>query len=181
MTADTSRDRICDEVVALLPALRAFARRFERDHDAADDLVQECLMRALSNLDKFKEGTRLRSWLFTIMRNTFCTRYAQRRREPVGEEDCVSTQCSCAPQQEWAYRMYEFRTAFEGLPAHYRSAVDAVLIQGMSYEAAATHCKCRSGTLKSRVNRGRLLLATKIGGPAENPTSRTGIFQHISA
>ncbi|MDI6837313.1 MAG: sigma factor, partial [Rhizobiaceae bacterium] len=62
------------EIVDLIPALRAFARSLCRQPDEADDLVQETLMKALGNLDKFERGTRLKSWLFTIMRNTFLTR-----------------------------------------------------------------------------------------------------------
>ncbi|WP_117196527.1 sigma-70 family RNA polymerase sigma factor [Rhizobium terrae] len=162
MPTTTRRDRLCDEIVALLPALRGFARRFEPNSDAADDLVQEAIVRALANLDKFEEGTRLRSWLFTIIRNTFCTQYGLRKREPVGVDDCVSLHRSCEPQQEWAYRMVEFQAAFQQLAYHYRAAIDAVLFQGMSYEDAAKYCGCPPGTLKSRVNRGRLILARSI-------------------
>src|SRR5690606_29843744 len=63
-----------DQVVELIPALRAFARTFCPHPEDADDLVQETLTRAIANLDQFSEGTRLKSWLFTIMRNTFSTR-----------------------------------------------------------------------------------------------------------
>ena len=161
--ANSSRDRVCDDIVILLPALKSFARRFERDPDAAEDLVQESVARAIGNLDKFKEGTRLRSWLFTIMRNTFCTRYGLRKRETVGLDDCASARRSCEPQQEWSYHLLEFQAAFQRLPAPYRTAVDAVVLQGLSYEAAAKQCGCPVGTLKSRVNRGRSILSASVG------------------
>ena len=71
-------------IVSLIPALRAFARGFYRDADAADDLVQETMMKAIANIDKFQSGTRLKSWLFTIMRNTFYSQHGTRRREMPG-------------------------------------------------------------------------------------------------
>jgi RNA polymerase sigma-70 factor (ECF subfamily) len=83
MTAYISPGSMSEEVVALIPALRAFAHTFYRHPNDADDLVQETLVKALSNLDHFKEGTRLKSWLFTIMRNSFCTRYRIAKRETV--------------------------------------------------------------------------------------------------
>lgn len=61
-------------IVDLIPALRAFARTFCRIPDDADDLVQETLTKGLANIDKFEPGTRMKSWLFTIMRNTYYTR-----------------------------------------------------------------------------------------------------------
>lgn len=163
MATINSRDRIFEELVILLPTLKAFARRFEREPDAVEDLVQESVMRAIAGIDKFEEGTRLKSWLFTIIRNTFCTRYSIRKREPLGFQECVSSQRSTEPEQEWAYHLLEFEAAFKELPWHYRTAMEAVLLQGQSYEDAAKYCGCPIGTLKSRVNRGRSILASRIG------------------
>ena len=75
------------DIVRLIPALRAFARTFCRNPSDADDLVQETLMKALANLDKFEPGTKLKSWLFTIMRNTFYTRAKVLGREAPGIEE----------------------------------------------------------------------------------------------
>ncbi|MDO5642726.1 MAG: sigma-70 family RNA polymerase sigma factor, partial [Paracoccus sp. (in: a-proteobacteria)] len=60
-----------DELVDHLPALRAFALSLTRDGSAADDLVQDTIVKAWTNMDKFQAGTNLRAWLFTILRNTF--------------------------------------------------------------------------------------------------------------
>ena len=60
-----------NEVVSLIPALRAFARTFHRDVNDADDLVQETLTKAIGNIHQFQPGTAMKSWLFTIMRNSF--------------------------------------------------------------------------------------------------------------
>ena len=70
---------IQDQVVDLIPALRAFARTFLSASHEGDDLVQETLFRALRSIDRFEEGTNLKSWLFTIMHNVFAS---QTRRVP---------------------------------------------------------------------------------------------------
>jgi RNA polymerase sigma-70 factor (ECF subfamily) len=70
MTADPNAG-LREQVLALMPLLRAFGRSLTNNRNDADDLVQDTLLKALTNFDKFTEGTNLRAWLFTIMRNTF--------------------------------------------------------------------------------------------------------------
>ncbi len=77
-----------DQVVALIPALRAFAWSISRNGSDADDLVQDTLIKAWSHRDKFETGTNLRAWLFTILRNTYYTAVVRRRRE-VRDEDAT--------------------------------------------------------------------------------------------
>jgi len=91
LLAGSSTESVRREIVSLMPALGAFARTFYRNAADADDMVQETLVRALIHLDRYEEGTRLKSWLFTIMRNTFCTRNRVTRREAVGTLECVSS------------------------------------------------------------------------------------------
>ena len=74
--AATKRD-----IAALLPELRAFARFLARDRVAADDLVQDALVRALAAVSRFERGTNLKAWLFTILRNAFYEQGRRRRRE----------------------------------------------------------------------------------------------------
>src|SRR5689334_24021090 len=68
---------VTDDMVALVPQLHTFARSLCRDGVRADDLVQEALMRAINNIQRFKPGTNLKAWLFTIVRNEH---YSQLRR-----------------------------------------------------------------------------------------------------
>ena len=75
-----------NEVVALIPALRAFAWSLSHNAADADDLVQDTLIKAWTHRDKFEPGTNLRAWLFTILRNTYYTAVVRRRRE-VADED----------------------------------------------------------------------------------------------
>ncbi len=157
-------DVIRADMIRLIPEIRSFAKRFSNNPNDVNDLVQETLLRGLANLDKFEPGTRLRSWLFTILRNLFCTRYQQSVREAPGLEDCVSLHLSVPPAQEWAIRMHEFNRAVATLSPEHRGAFNAVLVDGESYEAAAKRCGCPVGTIKSRVNRARLALTQQMGG-----------------
>ncbi|MDQ0562453.1 sigma-70 family RNA polymerase sigma factor [Rhizobium mesoamericanum] len=162
MTAHASAGSMSEEIVELIPALRAFARTFYQHQNDADDLVQETLVRALSNIDHFQKGTRLKSWLFTIMRNIFCTRYRIAKREAVGVTDCVSSQESVQPVQEWRVLGHEIEAACVKLPEKYRTAFEYIFIDGRSYEEAADHFHCPIGTIKSRVNRARKHLMTEL-------------------
>src|SRR4051812_14576769 len=88
--AQNDRPRDFPSVVELIPALRAFARTFYRNPTDADDLVQDTLVKALNAFESFEPGTRLKSWMFTIMRNTFYTRIKVYTREAPGAVDCVA-------------------------------------------------------------------------------------------
>jgi RNA polymerase sigma factor (sigma-70 family) len=150
-------------IVALIPALRAFARTFCRDVTEADDLVQETLTKGLANLDKFEPGTRMKSWLFTIMRNTFYTRAKARRREAPGLTDCASGQLVSQATQEWSVRSREVHEAINRLPPAKREVLVLVGVLGVSYEEAAEICHCSVGTVKSRLNRARASVLAFLG------------------
>ena len=162
MTEVPGSEPVRAEMLELIPALRSFARRFERNPANVEDLVQETLVRALANLDKFKEGTSLKSWMFTILRNTFCTKFGLSKREVVGLDDCVSARSSVDAPQEWSMAAHEFHKAMLSLPKHYREAFDMILLQGQSYEAVAERFGCPVGTVKSRVNRARTQLSEQL-------------------
>jgi RNA polymerase sigma-70 factor (ECF subfamily) len=158
-----SRDSFEQELVSLLPALRRFASRFHASRSDIDDLVQETVKKALANSEKFQPGTSLKSWLFTIMRNTFCTGFRLVEREPTGVIDDYANHCSMSPGQEWSIRGHELEAGISHLPDTYRSAFILVVLGGASYEdAAATSC-CAVGTIKSRVSRARDILTKQLG------------------
>lgn len=152
-----------EEVVDQIPALRAFARTFHRDPLEADDLVQDTLMRALASIDRFEPGTRLKSWLFTIMRNTFYTNIKRRTREAPGAAGCVAEMVNCDATQDWAVRGRELEAALARLPHHYREVLILTGVLGESYITTAEICDCAVGTVKSRINRARHLLAEELG------------------
>ncbi len=151
-------------IEAQLPALSRFAQRLVRSASDREDLVQETVMRALRSSHQFRPNTQLRSWLFTIMRNTFNTEYRRRCREPVGLDDGHVERMSIAAPQEWAVRRGELRSALGRIPPRTRRTL-LLVAMGVSYIDAARLCACEIGTVKSRVNRARKMLEDDIGRP----------------
>ncbi len=147
-----------DEVVGLIPALRAFAWSLSHNGSDADDLVQDTLTKAWTHKDKFAEGTNLRAWLFTILRNTYYTAVTRRRRE-VSDVDGKHAATLTAPAtQDWSVAMRSLESAMRQLPDEHREALVLVGAAGLTYEEAAEICGCALGTIKSRVNRARTRL-----------------------
>ncbi|WP_118133078.1 RNA polymerase sigma factor [Oceanicella sp. SM1341] len=156
-----------EELVTLIPSMRAFARSLTRDHSAADDLVQDTIVKAWTNFDKFKEGTNLRAWLFIILRNTFYSNMRKGKREVQDVDGVFSGKLMQKPSQDSAMEFNDFKKAFSTLPDDQREALILVGASGFSYEEAARICDCAVGTMKSRVNRGRTKLAQIMEMSAE--------------
>jgi RNA polymerase sigma-70 factor (ECF subfamily) len=155
---ETSANGWRDAVVALIPALRAFAWSLSHNSADADDLVQETLIKAWTHRDKFEPGTNLRAWLFTILRNTYYTVAVRRRREVRDEEGKYAAALSTGPTQDWGLAMRSLQSALAQLPDEHREALILVGAAGLTYEEAAAVCGCALGTIKSRVNRARARL-----------------------
>lgn len=151
-----------NELLEHIQTLRNFARRFHSSPSDIDDLVQETLTKALANAEKFERGSQLRSWLFTIMRNSFCTKFGLSKREHVGLADDAALQVSVPAVQEWKIRGRELEIGLANLSEDHRKAIEFIFVHCMSYEDAASQCGCALGTMKSRVNRARLQLWTAI-------------------
>jgi RNA polymerase sigma-70 factor (ECF subfamily) len=147
-----------DEVVSLIPALRAFAWSLSHNSADADDLVQDTLIKAWTHRSRFEPGTNLRAWLFTILRNTYYTAVVRKRREVADEDGKHAASLSSGPTQDWTVAMHSLREAMQRLPAEHREALILVGAAGLTYEEAAEICGCALGTIKSRVNRARARL-----------------------
>ena len=150
---------IRETLFKVIPHLRAFAISLTGSLDHADDLVQETLLRALSNLDKFQPGTSLQAWTFTILRNLFHTEYRKRRREVEDADGKYAARIAVRPDQGAHLDFEDFRAALDRLGPDQREALLLVGAQGFSYEEASAICGCAVGTIKSRVNRARVRLA----------------------
>ena len=148
-----------NEVVAMIPALRAFAWSLSHNGSDADDLVQDTLIKAWSNRDKFEPGTNLRAWLFTILRNTYYTQVIRRRREVRDETGEYANNMRTPPTQDWSIAMRALQAGLAQLPDEHREALILVGASGFSYEEAASMTGVAVGTVKSRANRGRRRLA----------------------
>lgn len=143
-----------------MPALRAFAISLTGHRDRADDLVQETLMKAWGNQDKFVEGTNIKAWLFTILRNEFYNYFRKRRKEVEDGDGKYAATLATLPTQDSGLNMSDMQAALQQLPVDQREALLLVTASDMSYEDAAQVSGVAVGTVKSRVNRARAKLVT---------------------
>ncbi|TVQ03863.1 MAG: RNA polymerase sigma factor [Roseinatronobacter sp.] len=148
-----------DEIVTYLPALRAFARGLTGNVTSADDLVQDTVLKAWSKFDQFHEGTNLRAWLFTILRNTFLSQQRKRAKEVSDSSGSFAAKLASKPDHDGRLALQELNEALKTLPVEQREALLLVGALGFSIEEAAETCGCAPGTIKSRANRGRKALA----------------------
>ncbi len=148
------------ELTALIPHLRAFSRSLCGNATLADDVAQDALLKAWKARHKFRPGSNLKAWTFTILRNQF---YSIKRRswratslEPeVAEQTIVA---NTDPEQ--SVHLNELRRGLDMLKDDQREALILVGASGLSYEEAAEICDCAVGTIKSRVSRARKALET---------------------
>ncbi|WP_375173778.1 RNA polymerase sigma factor [Pseudooceanicola sp.] len=150
------------EIVDHLSALRAFALSLTGNRAQADDLVQDTVVKAWQNIDKFKAGTNLRAWLFTIQRNHFYSQLRKARREVQDSDGEMVATLSEKPAHDGRLAMNDFQRAFAKLTAEQREALVLVGASGFSYEDAAKMCGVKTGTIKSRVNRARKDLVAQM-------------------
>lgn len=144
-------------ILAEIPRLRRYARALLRDRDAADDLVQDCLERALQRLDNWRTGDDPRRWLFTIMHHLFIdqTRKTRRRAEVVVLGIDSNEALSTPAVQAETVASREILNALQAIGADRRAAILMVAVEGFSYAEAAQILGIPAGTLMSRIARGR--------------------------
>jgi RNA polymerase sigma-70 factor (ECF subfamily) len=161
-----------DQVEACVPALRRYARALTRNADLADDLVQDCLERAISRRGLFRPSGAVRAWLFTILLNLYRNglRSSQRRGEHV-HIDMVPEPSTPAPQPGHI-ALAEMARAIDTLPLEQKEALLLVALEGLPYQEAADILKVPLGTLMSRLGRARAALRVITGTVAE-PHLRT--------
>ncbi|MBR3370630.1 MAG: sigma-70 family RNA polymerase sigma factor [Rhodobacteraceae bacterium] len=161
-----------DEIVTHLPALRAFARGLSGDMSAADDLVQETVLKAWTKFGQYNAGTNLRAWLFTILRNTYLSKRRKQSREVSDGEGLFAARMASKPDHDGRLALQELTAAMKLLPIEQREALILVGAMGFSIEEAAETCNCAPGTIKSRANRARKALAEMLYlEKGENPES----------
>ena len=152
-----------EALIGEMASLRAFAVSLCGDQERADDLVQETLFKAWNNLNSFQEGTNLKAWLFTILRNTYFSERRKRRREVEDTDGSYAARLVTHPEQHGHMDLQDFRKMLGRLPDDQREALVLVGAAGFSYEEAAEICGCAVGTIKSRVNRARSRLGDMLG------------------
>lgn len=166
--------QVYSEIPRHLSHLRSYALSMARDPVVADDLVQECVTRALGRWHLFREGTNLRAWLFTIMHNLHVSevRRASRFGHAIDPEQAASM-LATPPDQERGLVMRALDNALGALPGEQRAAIEMVAIDGLSYEDVAETLRLPVGTVKSRISRGRTVLRSAVEGRERRPRARS--------
>ncbi|MFW2852699.1 sigma-70 family RNA polymerase sigma factor [Sphingomonas sp. TX0543] len=141
----------------LMPRLASYARSLTRNPDAAQDLVQDTVLKAWRSRASFEAGTNLKAWTFRILRNSFLS---QVRRKGAGQagETAEPIDVPVASNQEWVVTLGDVRRLWPRLTPEQQRCIQCVGIEGLSYEETATIEQVPVGTIKSRVVRGRQML-----------------------
>ena len=147
------------QLSSLLPDLRGFARFLTRDANAADDLVQDTVVRALAAREQFQPGSNLKAWLFTIQRNAFYEQARRSRRETQVLRERPPDPQSTPPDAAGRAELSDLQRMLFTLPPLLREALVLVGAQELSYEQAAVICGVPVGTIKARVSRARSQIA----------------------
>lgn len=149
-------------LLAVAPALRRYALSLTHDSEAADDLLQDTLMRAWRGRSRFQIGTNFEGWTFTILRNRFYTGQSK-LREFRDEDGAQAARLSSLPEQNGRLDLADLQAALAQLPPPMREALVLVTLEDLPYDEAAALLDCRVGTVKSRVWRARSQLAQMLG------------------
>ncbi len=165
---ETSTGGLTAEMMQHLDALYNLARWLTRDPVEAEDLVQETYLRAIRAAQQFQPGTNLRAWMFQILRNTFCTQYQRKRREPQALDPellerlflpsgAMGSGDRPAGSADGAVGL-DLTAALNRLPEEYRSVVLLADLEDFTMEEVARIMECPVGTVKSRLFRARGIL-----------------------
>ena len=166
-TSETSQN-VHEQIVALLPRLRRFARNLTRNPHDADDVVQIAVERALTRLDQWRSDARLDSWLFKIVRNAWIDEIRSRgRRDRVFVAAEAGDNVGSDPLAT-EIELMSVQSAMARLPEEQREAVSLVLVEGLPYREAAQVLDVPVGTLTSRLARGRAALQAMLGTEGES-------------
>lgn len=164
----TEVDGVADaetSVLEYIPGLRRYARALAGDPAEADDLVQECLSRALARRQKCADIRNLRAYLFTILHNAHIDRLNDRQRWNYNiSDEFLEQRLSRPAAQPDRLALRELAEALEKLPEEQRQAVLLVGYEGLSYKDAAAALDIPIGTVMSRLSRGREALRRLTSG-----------------
>ncbi len=170
-SAATGFDR--NDLLALVPHMRGFARSLCRDHAMADDLTQDALVSALKRQETFTTGTNLKAWLFTILRNQFFSEKRKSwRAKPLDQKMAEETLVALSNPMA-SLELEDVRAAMLSLCVEQREALILIAVAGLPYVEAAKVSGCAVGTIKSRVSRARQTLAAALAD--DLPIARTPV------
>jgi RNA polymerase sigma factor (sigma-70 family) len=151
-------------IIALHESLMGYAYSLTANKDLSQDLVQETILKALANRDKFSYGSHLKAWVFTIMKNTFINEYRVSKRQNICRAiDCESlllnnTRSISFSDPSSVYCASELANSIEHLQEPYRNTIQ-LRIKGYKYKEIAKELNLNIGTVKSRIFLSRKQLA----------------------
>jgi len=159
--------QILDEIEECVPALRRYARALTHNPDLADDLVQDCLERAIRKRALWRPSGTVRSWMFRILLNIYRNDLRRRRRAPHLPLDTLAADPPSLDTQPGRLALAETARAMQSLPMEQREVLLLVAVEEMSYSEAAEVLGIPLGTLMSRLGRARATLRrlTEAGAP----------------
>lgn len=168
------------DALPFLDALYSAALRMTKNPENAEDLVQETYAKAFSSFHQFTEGTNLRAWLYRILTTTFINIYRKEQRQPLisdGEleewqiaEAATHTSDQGKSAEVEALEQLpdsDIKNALQDLPEEFRLAVYFVDVEGFSYKEVAEILNIPTGTVMSRLHRGRKLLREALADYAK--------------
>ena len=153
-------------IEAAIPSLRRYAWSLLRDGPEADDLVQDCLVRALDRLPTWRGGGDIRPWLFTIMHSLYVSRWRRLRRFPGVAMQADAPVFHAEARQPHQAELGRVLRALDALPADMRQVLLLVAVEGFEYGDAARILGIPVGTVMSRLSRGRDRLHRLLDEPA---------------
>ena len=162
MNTNGTRENVHEQLAALLPRLRRFARSLTRNPHDADDVVQMALERALAKLDQWRSDARLDSWMFKIVRNVWIDELRSRGRRSKIFVEAEAGESVGEALIERASDLMAVQSAMARLPEEQRLAVSLVLVEGLPYKEAAEVLDIPIGTLTSRLARAREALQAML-------------------
>ena len=156
------------EMEKCIPALRRYASALLRDRQEVDDLVHDCMVRALDRLHTRRDDGDLRAWLFAILHNLFISRIRlmKRRGVPVAIDAADTAVLGQRANQEDSLRRMELMRALDELPEDQRSVLLLVTVEDLPYAEAARILGVPIGTVMSRLSRAREKLRRSLGEEA---------------
>ncbi len=154
---------------AEIPALRRYARALLRDPDRADDLVQDCLERAIAKRGTWRRPGNLRAWLFTIMHNLHANQMRSLSRQPASLSLDQAPEPSTSARQVESVAANEVLAALEQLDETQREVLVLVAVEQLRYREVAAVLDLPLGTVMSRLGRARERLRQAMNGDAPEP------------